>query len=171
MEKIKKIVNPVYNEAEQVKRCAYDNEKMVEARVAIVIGHNCRNLVSSTDWRLKTDKGNTRVFMFSIHPQYPNFIECVAGASYQVSETGRFSINWDEVGAEKKACVILDGKKYFFNPGEALKIYIEPESVFVATDCLVKCEENDEMRIYTVLTDKETGYCYMDKSGRISRHD
>ena len=84
--------NPIYNNVTQVKYCAESmlGEKMVKAEIAIVIGHNGRNFVSSTDWRLTTASGKKRILPFGIQPQYPNFIECLAGVEYAVDDKGRF---------------------------------------------------------------------------------
>ena len=165
MEKIAEKFNPVYNNVEQVKANAEYllGEKVVDAKIAIVIGHNGRNFVSSTDWRITTEKGNKRILPFSIRPQYPNFVECVAGMRYDVYHE-IFTIIPD---SQNKVSVMLEDKVYSFNRGEALKIYIEPDSKFIATDCLI--EYNENRNFYRVLTDENTAYGKLDKNGNISR--
>ena len=165
MEKIKEQFNPVYNNVEQVKKNAEYllGEKVTDAKIAIVIGHNGRNFVSSTDWRITTESGNKRILPFSIRPQYPNFVECVAGMRYDVYKE-LFTIIPD---SQNKVSVMLEDKVYSFNRGEALKIYIEPDSKFIATDCLI--EYNENRNFYRVLTDGNTAYGKLDKNGNISR--
>ncbi|MBQ8465773.1 MAG: hypothetical protein IJ545_07180 [Alphaproteobacteria bacterium] len=165
MEKIKEQFNPVYNNVEQVKKNAEYllGEKVTDAKIAIVIGHNGRNFVSSTDWRITTESGNKRILPFSIRPQYPNFVECVAGMRYDVYKE-LFTIIPD---SQNKVSVMLEDKVYSFNRGEALKIYIEPDSKFIATDCLI--EYNENRNFYRVLTDENTAYGKLDKNGNISR--
>ncbi len=165
MEKIKEQFNPVYNNVEQVKKNAEYllGEKVTDAKIAIVIGHNGRNFVSSTDWRITTESGNKRILPFSIRPQYPNFVECVAGMRYDVYKE-LLTIIPD---SQNKVSVMLEDKVYSFNRGEALKIYIEPDSKFIATDCLI--EYNENRNFYRVLTDENTAYGKLDKNGNISR--
>ena len=93
MDKLKEAFLPVYNSVSQVKSCTSSmlGEEVVNAEISIVIGHNGRNFVSSTDWRLTTSSGRKRIFPFTIHPQYPNFVECVAGMGYVVDSRQRFA--------------------------------------------------------------------------------
>ena len=163
--------NPVYNSVEQVKNCVTSmlpGEVITEARIAIVIGHNGINFVSSTDWRLTTASGMKRVFTFSPRPQYPNFLECVSGVSYSGKQEN-FKVLPDEKGKQRSSIVLVNGKGYRFKPGKALKIYVEPGEVFVATDCLVSCIEKDGMRIYQVRTDENTLYGKLGEDGRASQ--
>lgn len=166
MEKISENFNPVYNNVEQVKANAEYmlGEKVVDARIAIVIGHNGRNFISSTDWRITTETGNKRILPFSIRPQYPNFVECVAGMRYDVYKS-MFTIIPDQ--QNNKISVVLENKEYSFSRGDALKIYIEPNSKFIATDCLVDYDENKN--VYRVITDENTAYGWFDAKGHISR--
>ena len=161
--------SPVYNNVEVVKKCASImlKEEVIEARIAIVIGHNCRNFISSTDWRLTTKSGNKRILPFSVMPQYPNFLEATAG-HVECVEKGEFFSVPDPKGFEMKSCVILEGKEYYFQPGEALKIYVQPGSRFIATDCLVEYEELENLRVYKILPDEETAYGIFDNNGNIS---
>ena len=105
---MKEMFNPAYNNVEQVKRCAYFMilEEIKEARVAVVIGHTGRNFVSSTDWRLTTESGAHRILPFSVRPQYPNFVECVAGVKYEV-KNGKFCVTPDCVCAVPKATDVI----------------------------------------------------------------
>lgn len=170
MEKITETFNPVYNQVQQVKDCVSYmlGEPIIEAKIAIVVGHNGRNFVSSTDWRLTTDSGNKRILPFTMRPQYPNFVECVAGVEYGVKNE-LFYIQPDDLTSAKSAEVHLNSQVYKFNPREALKIYIESESTFVATDCLVECIEMETKRVYRILTDENTLVGKLDKNGRISQ--
>jgi len=176
MERMQETFNPVYNNVEQVKKCTgfMLGEEMKDAKIAIVIGHNGRNFISSTDWRLTTVSGLKRIFPFSVRPQYPNFVECVAGAKYDVKD-GMFSIVPDGGGLYpanvpvKKATVIIDKKTYSFAPGEALKIYVKPGEKFIATDCDVTCEEQEKVRIYRIIPNEQTLYGKLDKNGSISQ--
>ena len=167
MEKIVEKFSPVYHEVEQVKRCAILGEPVVDVQIAIVIGHNGKNFVSSTDWRLKTKSGAERVFTFFIHPQYPNFVEVVSGVHYFLSRND-FFVQPDVPEHKKDAIVIMDGKEYHFGIGEALKIYVEPNSKFIATDCVVWYRETDTTRIYSIMTDSLTAYGYLDNKGNVS---
>ncbi|MBR1605922.1 MAG: hypothetical protein IJ660_07465 [Alphaproteobacteria bacterium] len=162
--------NPVYNQVQQVKDCVSYmlGEPIVEARIAIVIGHNGRNFVSSTDWRLTTQSGNKRILPFAMRPQYPNFVECVAGVAYGV-QNEQFYIQPDKLMFAKSAEVYINGQAYNFNPREALKIYVSPKSTFIATDCLVECVETKEKRIYHILTDDNTLFGQLDEKGKISQ--
>ena len=171
MEKIKETFNPVYNQIQQVKNCVSYmlGEVITEARIAIVIGHNGRNFVSSTDWRLTTESGNKRILPFAIRPQYPNFVECVAGVAYGVLENGQFYVQPDNAESAKPAEVYMNGQTYNFNPQEALKIYVKPESIFIATDCLVECVETKDKRTYHIMTDQNTVLGQLDEKGRISQ--
>lgn len=170
MEKINETFNPVYNNVEQVKRCATFmlGEDVLKARIAIVIGHNGRNFVSSTDWRLETISGNKRILPFSMRPQYPNFVEAVAGVKYEVTENG-FQILPDTPLFKKSAKVVIWGEEYKFNPGEALKIYAQLNSRFIATDCPVTVEETEDERIYTVHAEYPTIYGFLNDKGSISQ--
>lgn len=170
MEKIKETFNPVYNQVQQVKDCVSYmlGEPVEEARIAIVVGHNGRNFVSSTDWRLTTKSGNKRILPFTMRPQYPNFVECVAGVEYGVHGE-QFFIQPDKLLFAKSAEIFLNGKTYKFKPREALKIYVEPENTFIATDCLVECTEMKDKRVYRILTDENTLLGKLDKDGRISQ--
>ena len=166
MEKIAEKFNPVYNNVEQVKANAEYmlGEKVVDARIAIVVGHNGRNFISSTDWRITTETGNKRILPFSISPQYPNYVECVAGMRYDVYHE-MFTIIPEP--DKSKVTVVLDDKEYSFSRGDALKIYIEPNSKFVATDCLVEYDERKN--VYHIITDENTAYGWLDAKGHISR--
>ena len=188
---IKENFNPVYNNVEQVKKCAAYmlGEEVVDARIAIVIGHNGRGFVSSTDWRLTTASGAHRIFPFSMRPQYPSFLECIAGVRYRYNNY-RIIVQPDcpelpqgfnafghprSVAAalmrEKTAVVKISDKSYEFSGGKALKVYVEPNSKFIATDCLVKCEEHSRERVYEVITDENTLYGFLDQDGRITQAD
>jgi len=169
-ERIKESFNPVYNDAEQVKKCAefWLGEEIVEAKVAIVIGHNGMNFVSSTDWRLTTARGTKRIWTFSVRPQYPNFLECVAGVSYS-GEQGKFKVLPDE-DEPRSAVVVMGNKRYDFAPGKALKIYVEPGNRFIATDCFVECHDNGMgPRVYYIIPQEETLYGKLDAQGKISQ--
>ena len=176
MERMQETFNPVYNNCEQVKRCTgfLAHEEMIDAKIAIVVGHNGRNFVSSTDWRLTTLSGLKRVLTFSARPQYPNFVECVAGAKYEVIN-GMFSIIPDGIGLyptnviKKSAIVIIGEQSYTFAPGEALKIYVKPCEKFIATDCDVTCEEQEKVRIYRIHPNEQTLYGKLDEKGSISQ--
>ena len=170
MEKIFEKFNPAYNSVEQVIRNAsyLMNDEVIDAKVAIVIGHNGRNFVSSSDWRIETKTGEKRIFQFSARPQYPNFIECVAGVNY-FTKGEKFFVIPDDEGTEKSAKVILDGKEYDFAPGKAIKIYVEADSKFIATDCLVECKEDENCRTYRIITDDDTVYGWSDAKRHISR--
>lgn len=162
--------NPVYNDVEQVKRCATFmlNEEVVEAKIALVIGHNGRSFVSSTDWRLTTASGAHRIMPFAMRPQYPNFLECVAGVSYE-NKNGQLHVVPDSDENRLNAVVMLQGKWYRFSAGEALKIYADVNSSFIATDCSVEYEEREDVRIFRVITDEHTVYGSFDNNGKISR--
>lgn len=168
MEKIKELFNPIYREVEQVKRCANLGERVVDARIALVIGHNGKNFISSTDWRLVTESGAERIFPFFIHAQYPTFVECISGYHY-FTMRGLFFVQPIATVLAKPAVVVVGDKKQYFRIGEALKIYVEPNSKFIATDCVVTCEENDEYFIYTVVPDDNTQYGYLDENGCASK--
>ena len=179
---------PLYNSVEQVKECAFFmiQEKIKEARVAIVIGHNGKNFVSSTDWRLITESGVECVLPFSARPQYPTFVECVASVNYLL-KNGKFCVMPDYVGKpfphtafgwsqsaaeqlirEKTAVVKIGDEIYHFKAGEKLIIYVEPDSRFIATDCAVKLKERGSIRIFEVVTDENTKYGLLNKAGVIS---
>lgn len=168
--------NPVYNNVEQVKKCVSFmlGEEVTDAKIAIVIGHNGRNFVSSTDWRLTTSNGLKRILTFSPRPQYPNFVECVAGAKYEV-KNDMFSIIPDGCGLypkniiTKSAIVCIGEQSYVFAPGEALKIYIKTGEKFIATDCDVTCEEQEKVRIYRIIPNEQTLYGKLDSKGSISQ--
>jgi len=165
---MKETFNPVYNSAEQVKKCVgfMLGEPIKEARIALVIGHNGMNFVSSTDWRLTTESGIKRILPFSMRPQYPNFLECVAGVAYS-GQQGQFTVLPDR-RENFRTVVIVDGKPYSFNAGEALKIYIEPDcQKFIATDCAVMYQETQLTRVYRVITNEDTLYGRFDENGRI----
>jgi len=175
-ERMLETFNPVYNNIEQVKKCTgfMLGEEMSDAKIAIVIGHNGRNFVSSTDWRLTTVSGLKRIFPFSIRPQYPNFVECVAGAKYEV-KNDMFSIIPDGKGiypsnvTVKRAIVTIEDQSFAFAPGEALKIYVKPGEKFIATDCDVTCEEQEKVRIYRIIPNEQTLYGKLDSKGSISQ--
>lgn len=169
MEKINETFNPVYNNVEQVKRCAAFmlGEDVVQAQIALVIGHNGRNFVSSTDWRLTTQSGHKRILPFSMRPQYPNFVEVVAGVKYEVTEDG-FRILPDLPLLSKSAKVVIGDKAYDFKPGEALKIYAQTNNKFIATDCPVTVEEQENERVYTIHAEYSTVYGFLDKKGSVS---
>ena len=176
MEKMQETFNPVYNNIEQVKKCTgfMLGEEMKDAKIAVVVGHNGRNFVSSTDWRLTTASGMKRILPFSVRPQYPNFVECVAGAKYDVNKDGQFSITPDGRGLYpqsviKSAIVIIGKQSYTFTPGEALKIYVNPGEKFIATDCEVVCEEQEKVRIYRIIANEQTLYGKLDEKGSISQ--
>ena len=162
--------NPVYNDVEQVKRCATFmlNEEVVEAKIALVIGHNGRSFVSSTDWRLTTASGAHRIMPFAMRPQYPNFLECVAGVSYE-NKRGQLYVTPDGEANKLNAVVELLGKKYRFFAGEALKIYADRDTQFIATDCVVEYEERPNERIFRVIPDDHTIFGLFDSNGRVSR--
>ena len=80
-------------------------EPIKNARIAVVIGHNGMNFVSSTDWRLVTEGGIRRILPFSVRPQYPNFLECVAGVSYS-GQQGQFTVLPDKENP-RSAVVIM----------------------------------------------------------------
>lgn len=166
-EKIDESFNPVYHSVEQVIRCTSTaKEPVVDAQVAVVIGHNGRDFVSSTDWRLTTKSGRKRIFPFSIRPQYPNFLECVAGVAYK---RGKYSVITEE--DDKPAKVMIGEKVYEFAPGKALKIYAEPGHRFIATDCAVEYQETPCERIYRVVIDEDTLWGKLDEDGTISRDE
>lgn len=165
---MKETFNPVYNSVEQVKNCVSFmlGEPIKDAKIAVVIGHNGMNFISSTDWRLTTESGIKRILPFSMRPQYPNFLECVAGVSYS-GQQGQFTVLPDKENP-CGAVVIMDGKRYTFAPGEALKIYIDPKEKFIATDCQVLTEDGEDgVRIYQVETTEDTLYGRFDENGRI----
>ena len=167
---MKETFNPVYNDVNQVEKCATFmlNEEVVEAKIALVIGHNGRNFVSSTDWRLTTASGAHRILPFSVRPQYPNFLECVAGVSYE-NRQGQLHVVPDEESNRLNAVVEVLGKQYVFSAGEALKIYAVSNSQFIATDCAVEYEERDNVRIFRVITDEQTIYGLFGADGKISQ--
>ena len=167
---IKENFNPVYNNVEQVKECTSYmlGEKVTDARIALVIGHNGRNFVSSTDWRLTTQSGAHRILPFSMRPQYPNFLECVAGVSYECKQN-QLNVTPDSEGKKLKAVVVVNGKRYEFAPGEALKIYAVAGVKFIATDCAVEYAESENERFFSVITDEQTIYGLLDDNGRISQ--
>lgn len=186
---IKESFNPVYNNVEQVKDCATYmlGEEVIDARIAIVIGHNGRSFVSSTDWRLTTISGAHRILPFSMRPQYPSFLECVAGVRYSYNNR-RITVEpdcadsvfgFDSFGIprgtairkmrEKGAVVKINGESFTFVAGKTLKIYVEPDSKFIATDCVVKCQELAHERVYEVLPDEYTLYGFLDKEGKITQ--
>lgn len=163
--------NPVYNNVEQVKNCASHmlGEKVIDAKIAVIIGHNGMNFVSSTDWRLVTETGIKRILPFSVRPQYPNFLECVAGVSY-TGQRARFTVQPDDFATARGAIIILGEKTYSFSPGQALKIYVEPGSRFIASDCSVECEDNGEgPRVYRIIPSEDTAYACLDERGILSR--
>ena len=165
MVKIQCGVGP-YNNEDQVKKCVEHmlGEKVREVRLALVIGHNGTDFVSSTDWRVTMESGQEYILTSSMQPQYPNFLECKAGVSY---EKGKYSIITAE--DDKSAKVFIGGSIYCFRPGEALRIYVQPCERFIATDCAVECEETEQERTYRVITDENTQYGYLDDKGRISQ--
>lgn len=168
---MKEQFNPVYNSVEQVKSCAgyMLGEEIVDARIALVIGHNGRNFVSSTDWRLTTESGAHRILPFSMRPQYPNFLECVAGVSYRMQDD-QLVVLPDSISKEMKYAVVNIGNRtYTFKVGDALKVYVEPNSHFIATDCAVLYSENHLARVFDLVTDNNTVHGFLDDSGRISR--
>lgn len=166
---IKENFNPVYNNVEQVKACAAYmlGEKVTDAKIAVVIGHNGRSFVSSTDWRLTTESGAHRILPFSMRPQYPNFLECVAGVKYDL-KNGQLRVIPDNKKKAKNAIVEICGKFYSFKAGDALKVYVETDVPFVATDCAVSCLESHDFRLFRVITTQQTAYGLSDKNGRIS---
>ena len=169
-DQIKETFNPVYKDVEQVKKCvAYMlGEEIEEAKIAIVIGHNGKSFVSSTDWRLTTVSGKKRIMPFSVRPQYPNFLECVAGVKYS-GEGAKFSVHPDRK-RPRGAIVEVDGEKYVFAPGETLKLCVKPNSRFIATDCTVVCEDDGiGARVYRIETDEDTLYGLLDNNGGISQ--
>ena len=170
MEKLTETFNPVYKQIQQIKDCVpyMSREQIIEARVAIVVGHNGRNFVTSTDWRLTTESGESRVLTFTMRPQYPNFVECIAGVEYGVRNEMVY-IHPDKLIFAKSAEIHLNGQIYTFNPREALKIYVEPGNTFIATDCLVNCIETETKRIYHIVTDENTLFGKLDKDGSISQ--
>ena len=172
MEKMTESFNPVYKREALVKDCVSHmlmGEEIESARVAIVVGHNAMNFVSSSDWRLVTKGGTRRVLTFSVRPQYPNFLECVAGVSYS-GQAGKFCVLPDKENP-RGAIVEMDGQQYVFKPGEALKIYVEPGSRFIATDCEVVYDDNNGIgeRIYRIVTHEDTLYGRLDEDGCISQ--
>ena len=170
-EKMFESFNPIYNREDQVKRCTTSMlaEEVVEAIPVLVIGHNGRNFVSSTDWRITTKSGNKRILPFGIRPQYTNFVEVVSGVKYEATDDG-FSITPDVKSSQKSSRVIIDNKEYFFEPGKVLKICINQGSHFIATDCMVACTEDDNMRTYTIIQDEKTIVGYFGNDGMISRY-
>lgn len=171
-EKMFEAFNPIYNNVSQVMYCASGmlGEEVVKAEIAVVVGHNGRNFVSSTDWRLTTVSGRKRILPFSIQPQYPNFIEAVAGVEYAVDERGRFSVTPDANGQEKSSVVIMpDESRFEFAPGQALKITVQPGQKFLATDCIVRYSETAAVRTYRIISDGQSKYGICDKDGRASR--
>lgn len=170
-EKMFESFNPIYNREDQVKRCAASMlaEKVVEAIPVLVIGHNGRNFVSSTDWRLTTESGKKRILPFGIRPQYTNFVEVVSGVKYEVTDDG-FSITPDTKSSQKSSRVIIDDKEYFFEPGKVLKICIQQGNHFIATDCMVTCTEDDYTRTYTIIKDDKTFMGHFDDDGMVSRY-
>lgn len=172
MDKLKETFLPVYNSVSQVKSCAGSmlGEEVVNAEISIVIGHNGRNFVSSTDWRLITSSGRKRIFPFTIHPQYPNFVECVAGTAYIVDERGRFAVVPDAEGQEKAAVVIMpDGEEYNFAAGQAVKITVALDTRFLATDCMIEFSETADTRVYKIVPDETSLYGICDSNGSVSR--
>lgn len=172
MDKIKEAFNPIYNAFEQVKQCSEYmlKENVIDCQVTIVIGFNGRNFVTSTDWRLTTDN-HKRIMPFFIHPQYPNFMEVIAGVNYTPDKNGRFEVRCDKPGKEKNAVIKMpDGKEHFFPAGKAVKIKIDSSEKFPATDCAVKLEETEDCRIFTVLPDETTDWGIME-NGKICRYD
>ena len=174
MEKIETMREPeniVYNNVAQVVSCAHHmlGEEIEDARIAIVIGHNGNNFVSSTDWRVMTWSGNRRILPFSMRPQYPNFLECVAGVAYS-GKRARFTVLPDEPSKARGAVVVLGDKRYVFSPGQALKIYVEPGCRFIASDCPVDCEDNGEgPRTYRIFPPNDVQYARLDEKGVLSR--
>jgi len=174
MEKVETMKEPeniVYNNMAQVVSCATSmlHEDIEDARIAIVVGHNGNNFVSSSDWRMVTWSGNKRVLSFSMRPQYPNFLECVAGVSY-TGQRAKFTVLPDEPSKARGAVVILEEKRYIFSPGQALKIYVEPGCRFIASDCPVECEDKGEgPRIYRILPPEDVQYARLDEKGVLSR--
>ena len=170
MEKINETFNPVYNNIEQVKRCASFmlNEEVIKAEIAIVVGHNGRNFVSSTDWRLTTQTGNNRILPFSMRPQYPNFVEVLAGVKYEVTENG-FQILPDAPSFKKSAKVVIGLEEYNFKPGKVLKIPVKLNNKFIATDCEVTVEETETERIYTIHTDYPAIFGFLNEKGSVSQ--
>ena len=169
-EKIHETFSPNYNEVEQVKKCVgfLLNEKVVEARIALVIGFNGRNFVTSTDWRIRTENGHERIMPFSIHPQYPNFIECLAGVEYSVYDDS-FRVLPDAPLFAKDAVVKIGGKSYRFVPGQPLIVYVDFGERFIATDCRVKIIEQQYTRIFRVITDNKTQYGLFNEKGTAFR--
>lgn len=171
-EKMFESFNPIYNQIDQVIYCTSSmlGENVVKAEIAIVVGHNGRNFVSSTDWRLTTAGGRKRILPFSIQPQYPNFLECVAGVDYSLDQEGRFFVVPDTKGQEKSAVVIMpDGRRFEFAPGQALKVIIEPNQKFLATDCTVEYQDTAKVRIYRLVADEQSLYGIFDADGSVSR--
>ena len=76
---------------------------------------------------------------------------------------------WPDKDNPKQAKVIMGEQEYLFAPGEALKIYVLPNTKFIATDCVVDYQDTDEMRIYRVDINEDTIYGHLDKDGRISQ--
>ncbi len=171
MEKMFEQFNPVYNEVGQVLRCAQSMiaEEVIKAEITLFIGHNGKDFVSSTDWLLTTETGRKRILTTSVRPQYPNFVEVMAGACYSINDRGFFEIRADMEGAEKKAVILLpDGTRQEIAPGHPVRYTIPIGSRFVATDCHVICREEDEARVYEICEDERTQYGFLNIDGRIS---
>ena len=171
MEKMFETFNPVYNDAGQVIRCVQTMiaEPVEKAEITLFIGHNGKDFVSSTDWLLTMQSGRKRILTTSVRPQYPNFVELMAGAAYSVDERGFFEIKADPVGAEKKAVILLpDGTRKEIEPRNPVRMIIPPESKFIATDCHVICKEFEQVRIYELRADKDTQFGYVDDKQHIS---
>jgi len=158
--------NPAYNDPQQVKNCTGADV----AKVAIVIGYvptkDGGKLVTSTDWRLKMVGGETAVFQFSIHPNYTSFVECKAGANYEINQ---FGITNDPTGHHKPARVIIGDSVLHFEPEERLIVYPKKGEKFIATDCEVEVVDDRYERVYRVIIDDDTEYGVIDEKGRISR--
>ena len=67
--------------------------------------------------------------------------------------------------------VKIGEKTYHFKPGEALKVYVEPNSRFVATACNVVCTETQNERIFELVTDEETKWGFLNATGDVSQDE
>lgn len=168
-EVIQKNFCPTYNSVDQVKKSASSmlDEPIEEVKIAIIIGHDGVNFVSSTVWQVTTKSGIKKLIPF-FDTQYPKFLECVAGVAY-ADEQGQFAILPDS-GDNYNTVVVFDDKPYSFEPGKILKIYVKPNGQrFVATGCAVEYQDTGVTRIYKVITDKNTLYGRFGAQGKISQ--
>ena len=150
-----------YNNKGQVKNWVAKlldlDPKKINIQLITSIGWNGSEFISSTDWKVRTDKG-VSAFHPSAVPQYNTFVSINSGTNI-IFNPNHKNIWWIDYDKKKSVLRMPDGSVRTFDAGQSIE-YVWPDDAnnILLSDCLVKLEEDDDVRYFTIVADENTTY-------------